>query len=171
MKIAILLFLAALLAVPAIAEPEQQSPPDEQDKPTEIGQLVQCLAVDITLAHLHNQIAASMIALSGPIGKQKLSTLIKGYTQIAANDKKKAEALTKVAKEALIPELRSYGIPKENIKSSIDKLINQSLDDIASTLSNPDFTIEDQVAMEKALNDESGRCEAFGQKVLMKHTY
>lgn len=164
MKIIALVFSALVLSVPVYAQ-------EREDKPSEIAQLIQCQAVDISLVHLHTQIAASLTALSGPVGIKKLQSLIDSYKALAATDKHRFDDLSKVAKEALIPDLLGRGIPMEAIKQKLIEALSKSVEDIQETMDSPQMTYADLTTAEKALMDESGRCEAFGVKEMKNHTF
>jgi hypothetical protein len=176
MKI-VTLALLAILATPiyAYAQDDQDEQPPAEPKPLaemnpmeEMQQVIQCQAVDMSLLHTHIQIAASLTALAGPTGVQKLQPMIDSYKALAEIDQHRFDDLMKVAKEAIIPEL-SGKVP-ESIKESAGEALSMAMSDIIETLNNPQMTYMTQTTAEKALMDEAGRCEAFGVVELKRHT-
>lgn len=170
MKVFYTIFTVAVLCLlyPAVSV-FSEGHDSEGNPPQEMTHVIQCMATNIALSHLHNQVAASIMTLSAPEGVTTKS-MAKGYMDLAKSEEAKIQSYSKVAEEVFIPQILAAGQTMDEIKEVSAGLLGKILVDISKNLANPKFTVEEKSAMEKVLLDKSDQCDKHFSKVLSAHT-
>lgn len=166
-KIISVLFTAALIITSFSAKSEEQ----HTNPQMLMIDMVQCQSATISLIHLHKQIAASLLALSGPTGKEQLKSMIDGYSAIATSEEEKLKVLGRITKEVVIPQILAAGIPADMLKAASNGLMNKIMEDIMTNLNNPKYAMEEKVAIETSLQTQSDECTDRFNKLLATNTY
>ncbi len=143
----------------------------ENDPAADIRQVTGCEAAYVSLSHLHTQIAASMTALSGPVGLQKLGPMIKSYSDIAKSEHQKYDDTVNTMKETLMPALIGAGMPPSMLLEHLTQDLAKSLTSISDSLADPTNTIEEQTTKEKALLEQADSCDALVHDILKRNTF
>lgn len=178
MKIIASLLAGLLWVLPAFAQ-EKAEPPQEEEphQPIvgnpgrELGYLIQCMATETSLMHLRLQVAASIEALSAPDQPQKQLTLLAdSYKMMAKDNAKTVKLITDTIKTAVMPQITANGHKPDEVMAKINQLLGDSIDDIATAISDPTNGLDQQIGVEQLLLEQSGNCETLAHKVMDHHT-
>lgn len=174
MKIIAPLLAGLLWALPAFAQNKEESPEPEKivgNPMRELGYLVQCMATESTLMHLHLEVAASIRALSAPDQPQKqLMLLADSYKMLAEANAKTVKLLSETIKTAVVPQIIDSHRKPEDVTAKLNEMLGQSMDDINTVISDPTNGLDKQVGAEQVLLQQSTACETLAQQVMDKHT-
>ena len=176
MKMIITAILAMLLIAPAMADEEKNdTPPTSKDivnsPPAEFTSMAQCAAMQLSLMHLHLQIAASITALSAKEPQPPLAAMVTSYKNMAEADQKSIASYVDVVKNIVIPEItQSTSMKTDDLLGKADEITNHTLAEIAATVSNPHATFDTQVQLERLMLQQSEGCDVLVQKITQRHT-
>jgi hypothetical protein len=167
MKIIYTLFTAIILLLPMSAFSEEH---EEGDPGQEMTKIIQCMATNLTLSHLHLQVAASILTLTAPNGTT-LKSIAKGYQDLSKDEKDRNKAFEEMAVEIFIPQIIAAGETQEEINKVSSKIMTKILTDITKNIANPTYGLDEKIAMEKVLLEKSAECDAHFEKLLKRHTF
>jgi hypothetical protein len=176
MKMIITAILAMLLIAPAIAEEDKNDAPPTNNEivnnpPAEFAYMAQCAAMQLSLMHLHLQIAASITALSASDLQPSLAAMVASYKSMAEANQKQIASYVDVVKNIVIPEItQSTKMKTDDLLVKADQMTNQTLGQIAATVSNPHATFDTQVQLERLMLQQSDGCDVLVQKITQHHT-
>ena len=176
MKMIMTAIIAMLLIAPAVADEDtKDAPPTNKEivsnPPAELAYMSQCAAMQLSLMHLHLQIAASITALSAADLPPQLAAMVASYKSMAAADQKQIASYVDVVKTIVIPEItQSTSMKTDDLLSKADELTNQALGQIAMAVSNPHATFENQTQLERLLLQQSEGCDILAQQITQRHT-
>jgi hypothetical protein len=174
MKFIAVIAASLLFILPAFA---QEAEEDDQpthiigNTPAEFGYLLQCAATQLTLMHLHVQVAASITALSSAHPAPQLGLLVDSYKNMADADQAQVELYFNAIKTAVIPQITQSGkIKADEVMHKANEMISDSLSQIMVQLSDAHASYTQQTELEKLLVEQSQGCETLANKVLEHHT-
>jgi hypothetical protein len=148
MKI-ILITMLSLLAFPVMAQnPEMVI----------AMKVFECKAINMTLAHVYGQVAASMAALS-PNG-DAMKPMIDSYQVMARDATAKADEIGILIDTVISPAIAEQNqLPREVVNIGNEQLVIQFVMRMGAVLMDTHVNFDEQTMMLKSLSDESGVCE------------
>jgi hypothetical protein len=164
-----------LLIAPALADEDDTSPPDSKEivgnAPAEFAFMISCAATQLSLMHLRLQIAASITAMSAPDVQPQLAALVTSYRNLADADHKQIESYIDTVKNVIIPQITASTSMKEgDLLEKAQQMTNQTLTQIATVVSDPQQSFENQAQLERLMMQQSEACETLAQKIIQRNT-